>query len=116
MGGIVGNFEFGALNIETAYFDKDVATEGVGAKTDSLEVEGEALSEEELNVDKVVCALNGGELKDGACDKDGVWSVGEVHIVVNGVSRNESGALMFEVKFDANGGSFRNSKVIGRFL
>lgn len=106
VGGIVGNFEFGALNIDTAYFDKDVATEGVGAKTDSLEVEGEALSEEELNVDKVVCALNGGELKDGACDKDGVWSVGEVHIVVNGVSRNESGALMFEVKFDANGGVF----------
>ena len=106
VGGIVGNFEFGALNIDAAYFDKDVATEGVGAKTDSLEVEGEALSEEELNVDKVVCVLNGGELKDGACDKDGVWSVGEAHIVVNGVSRNESGALMFEVKFDANGGVF----------
>ena len=105
-GGVVGNFEFGALTVTNAYYDKDVATEGVGAKTDSLEVEGKALSEEELNVDKVVCALNGGELKDGACNKDGVWSVGETHIVVNGVSRNESGALMFEVKFDANGGVF----------
>ena len=115
-GGIVGNFEYGVLNVGAAYFDKDVASEGVGKKTDSLEVDGKALSEEDLNVDKVVCALNGGELKDGACNKDGVWSVGEVHIVVNGVSRNESGALMFEVKFDANGGVFRDGDKTSKLL
>lgn len=115
-GGIVGNFEYGVLNVGAAYFDKDVASEGVGQKTDSLEVDGETLSEEELNVDKVTCALNGGELKDGACDKDGVWSVGETHIVVNGVSRNESGALMFEVKFDANGGVFRDGDKTSKLL
>ena len=115
-GGIVGNFEYGVLNVGAAYFDKDVASEGVGKKTDSLEVDGETLSEEELNVDKVTCALNGGELKDGACDKDGVWSVGETHIVVNGVSRNESGALMFEVKFDANGGVFRDGDKTSKLL
>ena len=116
LGGIVGNFEYGVLNVGAAYFDKDVASEGVGKKTDSLEVDGETLSEEELNVDKVTCALNGGELKDGACDKDGVWSVGETHIVVNGVSRNESGALMFEVKFDANGGVFRDGDKTSKLL
>ena len=116
LGGIVGNFEYGVLNVGAAYFDKDVASEGVGKKTDSLEVDGTTLSEEELNVGKVTCALNGGELKDGACDKDGVWSVGETHIVVNGVSRNESGALMFEVKFDANGGVFRDGDKTSKLL
>jgi uncharacterized repeat protein (TIGR02543 family) len=116
LGGIVGNFEYGVLNVGAAYFDKDVASEGVGKKTDSLEVDGTTLSEEELNVGKVTCALNGGELKDGACSEDGVWSVGEVHLVVNGVSRNESGALMFEVKFDANGGVFRDGDKTSKLL
>ena len=116
LGGIVGNFEYGILNVGAAYFDKDVASEGVGKKTDSLEVDGTTLSEEELNVGKVMCALNGGELKDGACSEDGVWSVGEVHLVVNGVSRNESGALMFEVKFDANGGVFRDGDKTSKLL
>lgn len=115
-GGIVGNFELGALSVSAAYFDKDVASEGVGKKTDSLEVDGTTLSEEELNVGKVTCALNGGELKDGACSEDGVWSVGEVHLVVNGVSRNESGTLMFEVKFNANGGVFRDGDKTSKLL
>ena len=105
-GGIIGNFEKGAVKAAAAYFDSDAAQEGLGVKTDSLEVEGSMSSEEDLNVEKVVCALNGGEFSDDACNKTGVWSVGETHIVVNGVSRNESGALMFEVKFDANGGVF----------
>lgn len=116
LGGIVGNFEFGALAVSAAYFDKDVAEEGVGAKTDSLDVEGKTSSEEVLNVEKVACALNGGELKDGACSKAGLWSTGEVHLVVNGVSRNESGALMFEVKFDANGGVFRDGDKTSKLL
>lgn len=115
-GGILGNFQTGTAKVEIAYFDGDVASEGIGAKTDSLEVDGATLNEEELNVDKVTCALNGGELKDGACDKDGVWSVGETHIVVNGVSRNESGALMFEVNFDANGGVFRDGDKTSKLL
>ncbi|WP_290725069.1 InlB B-repeat-containing protein [Fibrobacter sp. UBA2449] len=115
-GGILGNFEIGTAKVEIAYFDGDVVSEGIGAKTDSLEVDGTTVSEEELNVGKVTCALNGGELKDGACDKDGVWSVGETHIVVNGVSRNESGALMFEVKFDANGGVFRDGDKTSKLL
>ncbi len=115
-GGILGNFETGTAKVEIAYFDGDVVSEGIGAKTDSLEVDGTVSSEEELNVSKVACALNGGELKDGACDKDGVWSVGETHIVVNGVSLNESGALMFEVKFDANGGVFRDGDKTSKLL
>lgn len=115
-GGILGNFQTGTAKVEIAYFDGDVASEGIGVKTDSLEVDGATLNEEELNVDKVTCALNGGELKDGACDKDGVWSVGETHIVVNGVSRNESGALMFEVNFDANGGVFRDGDKTSKLL
>lgn len=115
-GGILGNFQTGTAKVEIAYFDGDVVSEGIGAKTDSLEVDGTTLSEEELNVDKVTCALNGGELKDGACSEDGVWSVGEVHLVVNGVSRNESGALMFEVKFDANGGVFRDGDKTSKLL
>ena len=116
LGGIVGNFEFGALAVTNAYYDKDVAANGVGAKTDSLEVEGKTSSEEELNVGKVACALNGGELKEGACSKTGLWSTGDVHIVINGVSRNESGALMFEVKFDANGGTFRAGDKTSKLL
>lgn len=115
-GGILGNFQTGTAKVEIAYFDGDVVSEGIGAKTDSLEVDGATLNEEELNVDKVTCALNGGELKDGACSEDGVWSVGEVHLVVNGVSRNESGALMFEVKFDANGGVFRDGDKTSKLL
>lgn len=115
-GGILGNFQTGTAKVEIAYFDGDVASEGIGVKTDSLEVDGATLNEEELNVDKVTCALNGGELKDGACSEDGVWSVGEVHLVVNGVSRNESGALMFEVKFDANGGVFRDGDKTSKLL
>lgn len=115
-GGILGNFQTGTAKVEIAYFDGDVASEGIGAKTDSLEVDGTTLSEEELNVGKVTCALNGGELKDGACSEDGVWSVGEVHLVVNGVSRNESGALMFEVNFDANGGVFRDGDKTSKLL
>lgn len=115
-GGILGNFQTGTAKVEIAYFDGDVVSEGIGAKTDSLEVDGTTLSEEELNVGKVTCALNGGELKDGACSEDGVWSVGEVHLVVNGVSRNESGALMFEVKFDANGGVFRDGDKTSKLL
>lgn len=63
-GGILGFFETGTAKVETAYFDGDAASEGVGIKTDSLEVDGTTLSEEELNVGKVVCALNGGEFKD----------------------------------------------------
>lgn len=115
-GGILGNFQTGTAKVEIAYFDGDVVSEGIGAKTDSLEVDGTTLSEEELNVGKVTCALNGGELKDGACSEDGVWSVGEVHLVVNGVSRNESGALMFEVNFDANGGVFRDGDKTSKLL
>lgn len=115
-GGILGNFQTGTAKVEIAYFDGDVVSEGIGAKTDSLEVDGATLNEEELNVDKVTCALNGGELKDGACSEDGVWSVGDVHLVVNGVSRNESGALMFEVKFDANGGVFRDGDKTSKLL
>lgn len=115
-GGILGNFQTGTAKVEIAYFDGDVVSEGIGAKTDSLEVDGAILNEEELNVDKVTCALNGGELKDGACSEDGVWSVGEVHLVVNGVSRNESGALMFEVNFDANGGVFRDGDKTSKLL
>lgn len=115
-GGILGNFQTGTAKVEIAYFDGDVASEGIGVKTDSLEVDGATLNEEELNVGKVTCALNGGELKDGACSEDGVWSVGEVHLVVNGVSRNESGALMFEVKFDANGGVFRDGDKTSKLL
>lgn len=115
-GGILGNFQTGTAKVEIAYFDGDVVSEGIGAKTDSLEVDGATLNEEELNVDKVTCALNGGELKDGACSEDGVWSVGEVHLVVNGVSRNESGALMFKVDFDANGGVFRDGDKTSKLL
>lgn len=115
-GGILGNFQTGTAKVEIAYFDGDVVSEGIGAKTDSLEVDGATLNEEELNVDKVTCALNDGELKDGACSEDGIWSVGEVHLVVNGVSRNESGALMFEVKFDANGGVFRDGDKTSKLL
>ena len=115
-GGILGNFQTGTAKVEIAYFDGDVVSEGIGAKTDSLEVDGATLNEEELNVDKVTCALNGGELKDGACSEDGVWSVGEVHLVVNGVSRNESGALMFKVDFGANGGVFRDGDKTSKLL
>lgn len=115
-GGILGNFQTGTAKVEIAYFDGDVVSEGIGAKTDSLEVDGATLNEEELNVDKVTCALNGGELKDGACSEDGVWSVGDVHLVVNGVSRNESGALMFKVDFDANGGVFRDGDKTSKLL
>lgn len=115
-GGIVGYYELGNLDIANAYFDKDVVSDGVGRKTDSLTLEGAATGEEELNVDKVACGLNGGEFKDGACSKAGVWSTGEVHLVVNGVSRNESGALMFEVAFDANGGVFRDGDKTSKLL
>ena len=115
-GGIVGYYELGSLDIANAYFDKDVVSDGVGRKTDSLTLEGAATGEEELNVDKVACGLNGGEFKDGACGKVGVWSTGEVHLVVNGVSRNESGALMFKVKFDANGGVFRDGDKTSKLL
>ena len=107
IGGVVGIFELGALTVGSAYFDSDVAKEGVGAKTDSLKVDGSTSSEADLNIDKVVCALNGGKMTDKVCDKDGIWSVGETHIVVNGTSRNESGAMMFMVSFDANGGKFQ---------
>jgi len=115
-GGIVGYYELGRLDIANAYFDKDVVSDGVGRKTDSLTLEGSAAGEEELNVTKVACGLNGGEFKDGACSKAGVWSTGEVHLVVNGVSRNESGALMFEVAFDANGGVFRAGDKTSKLL
>ena len=115
-GGVVGYFEKGTVSVTAAYFDSDAAEAGVGKKTDSLTVEGSTTGEEDLNVEKVVCSLNGGEFAEGACSKDGLWSTGEVHLVVNGVSRNEGGTLMFEVKFDANGGKFREGDKTSKLL
>lgn len=115
-GGIVGYYELGSLDVSAAYFGKDVVSDGVGRKSDSLTLGGSATGVEELNVEKVACGLNGGEFKDDACSKAGVWSTGEVHLVVNGVSRNESGALVFEVVFDANGGVFRAGDKTSKLL
>jgi len=115
-GGIVGYFESGTANVDVAYFDSDAAEEGIGQKPDTLKVNGTMSSEADLNVDKVVCALNGGEFSDGACDTAGVWSVGENRIVVNGVTRNESGALVFVVSFDANGGVFKEGVKTSKML
>ena len=115
-GGVVGYFEKGTVSVTAAYFDSDAAEAGVGKKTDSLTVEGSTTGEEDLNVEKVVCSLNGGEFAEGACSKAGVWSTGEYHIVVNGVSHNESGEPMFVISFDANGGKFNAGDKTSKLL
>ena len=115
-GGVVGYFEKGAVSVTTAYYDGDAAGEGIGRKTDTLTVEGATSSDKDLNIGKVVCDLNGGEFAEGSCNKTGVWSVGDYHIVVNGVSHNESGASMFLISFDANGGQFKAGDKTNKLL
>jgi hypothetical protein len=105
-GGVVGFFEAGELKVSRVYFDTDVITEGIGKKTDTLTVEGAASSVKNVNSSKVACDLNGGEMKDNVCTKDGAWSVGDVHIVLNGTSRDNNDELVYGIYFDANGGKF----------
>ena len=105
-GGVVGYYERGSLKVSRSYFDTDIIDNGLGMQADGLTVEGKISSVKNVNSSKVVCDLNGGEWKDNTCTKDGAWSVGDVHVVLNGVSRDNNGEMAYGIYFDANGGKF----------
>lgn len=105
-GGVVGYYERGSLKVSRSYFDTDIIDNGLGMQADGLTVEGKISSVKNVNSSKVVCDLNGGEWKDNTCSKDGAWSVGDVHVVLNGVSRDNNGEMAYGIYFDANGGKF----------
>lgn len=105
-GGVVGYYERGSLKVSRSYFDTDIIDNGLGMQADGLTMEGKISSVKNVNSSKVVCDLNGGEWKDNTCTKDGAWSVGDVHVVLNGVSRDNNGEMAYGIYFDANGGKF----------
>ena len=115
-GGVVGFFEAGELAVSRVYYDTDVITTGIGKQTDTLTVEGTFSSVKNVNSSKVVCDLNGGEIKDNVCTKDGTWSVGDVHIVLNGITRDNNDGLVYGIYFDANGGSFPEDAQTVKYL
>ncbi len=105
-GGVVGYYERGSLKVSRSYFDTDIIDNGLGMQADGLTMEGKISAVKNVNSSKVVCDLNGGEWKDNTCTKDGAWGVGDVHIVLNGVSRDNNGEMAYGIYFDANGGKF----------
>jgi len=115
-GGIVGLYEAGELNVSKCYFDTDVASEGLGKKTDGLEVEGDFTGVKNVNTAKVSCDLNTGKWESNACSAEGVWSMGESHIALNGVARNNNGDLTYAVTFNANEGKFPEGAKSKKFL
>ena len=115
-GGVVGFYEEGKLTVSRTYFDTDVVANGFGKKTDSLTVDGTVKGVKNVNAPKVVCDLNGGEWKDNSCTKGGSWSVGDVHVVLNGTSRDNNDDIIYEIVFDANGGSFSADSKTSKFL
>ena len=115
-GGVVGFYEEGKLTVSRTYFDMDVVADGFGKKTDSLTIDGTASGVKNVNAPKVVCDLNGGEWDDNTCTKDGSWSVGDVHVVLNGTTRDNNDEVVYEIAFDANGGIFPDGSKTSKFL
>jgi uncharacterized repeat protein (TIGR02543 family) len=115
-GGAVGYYEMGSLSVSRTYFDSDVIEGGVGKVAEGLTMEGTISNVKNLNTGKVVCDLNGGQWENGACTKDGSWSIGVSHIALNGVSLDANGNVVYEVIFDANGGKFPEGAKSKKFL
>ena len=108
VGAIAGNYEK-ASGVTTAdlYYSADYPA--VGANLGNKEFNSE--QESDLNSEKVICALNGGEWTGGVCsgEKSDNWSVGMSEPSINGSDG-------FTISFSANGGSFasgaKTSKII----
>lgn len=104
-GGIVGFYEEGNLTVSRVYYDTDVIEKGLGKINDTLTVDGKINGVKNINTAKVSCDLNKGQWTD-ACSGTGVWSVGQAHISLNGVTLDDNGNIIYEVVFDANGGEY----------
>ena len=112
-GGVVGFYEKGKLTVSRSYFDSDIIGNGLGKQTEGLVVDGSITATMSVNTAKVVCDLNGGEYANKTCSQGGAWSVGDVHVVLNGISRNDNEDMAYAIVFDANGGVFpEGSKTI----
>ncbi len=105
-GGVVGYYERGNLKVSRSYFDTDIIDRGLGLQADGLAMDGTISAVKNVNSSKVVCDLNDGEMKNNSCSKTGAWSVGDVHIVLNGTTRDNNDELTYGIYFDANGGQF----------
>ena len=115
-GGIVGFHEAGTLEVLNSYFDTDLVGDGVGKKNEGLEMTGSITGVKNVNTDKVSCGLNAGTWESNVCSTEGAWSVGESHIALYGVARNNNGDLTYAVTFDANGGKFPEGSKSKKFL
>ena len=108
VGAIAGNYEKASgVTTEDLYYSADYPA--VGANLGNKEFNSE--QESDLNSEKVICALNGGEWTGGVCsgEKSDNWSVGMSEPSINGSDG-------FTISFSANGGSFasgaKTSKII----
>ena len=118
VGAIVGYQYKGVVTISDVVYDSDLSVDGepvngFGAtkegkvngqnKPDLYFLNNQTSPESELNVENIVCALNGTE-DDGETCKTEPWEMGETSLSLNGY-----GADGYKITFDANGGSFSNS-------
>lgn len=104
IGGIVGKHRNGGLvTVTRCYYDSDVVPgEAVAIGENSSTAKGIG----EVNQLQYVCDLNGGTWNGKTCTGGGdVWTNSE-NITNRGVSKNSDGETVYQIVFDANGGSF----------
>lgn len=115
-GGAVGYFEAGELSASKVYFDSDIAETGLGKIGEGLSMDGSTASVKNINIEKVVCDLNGGQWSGTECSKSGIWSIGAAHIVHNGMTLDAAGNVVYEVLFNANTGNFSSNARFKKYL
>lgn len=115
-GGAVGYFEAGELSASKVYFDSDIAETGLGKIGEGLSMDGSTASVKNINIEKVVCDLNGGQWSGTECSKSGIWSIGAAHIVHNGMALDAAGNVVYEVLFNANTGNFSSNAKFKKYL
>lgn len=115
-GGAVGYFEAGELSASKVYFDSDIAETGLGKIGEGLSMDGSTASVKNINIEKVVCDLNGGQWSGTECSKSGIWSIGAAHIVHNGMALDAAGNVVYEVLFNANTGNFSSNARFKKYL
>ena len=100
-GGIVGYHEDATVNASNLYYTGDY--EGTGKPKEGVTISTNKTTDEKLNSEEVVCALNKGtwNAENDTCAnaKSDVWSEGQIGISMNGSDG-------YKVSFNANGGTF----------
>ena len=100
-GGIVGYHEDATVNASNLYYTGDYP--GTGLPKEGVTIPTNKTTDEKLNSEEVVCALNKGawDAENDTCAnaKSDVWSEGQIGISMNGSDG-------YKVSFNANGGTF----------